>query len=88
MIQASNPLLSYAGANDVFNALQNLDFLAVSDVFMTPTAAQADLVFPAATNMEYADIGHYGLPHGYILARPKVAEPPHACWSDIRASRS
>ena len=83
-IQGSNPLLSYAGSDKVFQALHKLDFLVVSDLFMTPTAAMADLVLPAATNMEYNDIGHYGLPHGYILARPKIVDPPGECWPDMK----
>jgi anaerobic selenocysteine-containing dehydrogenase len=61
-----------------------LDFLAVSEIFMTPTAALADVVLPAATHFEFNDIGHYGLGHGYILARPAVVEPPAQCWPDIK----
>jgi len=30
------------------------------------------------------DIGHYGIGHGMILARPKVVEPPAECWPDIK----
>ena len=51
---------------------------------MTPTASMADLVLPAATHFEFNDIGHYGLGHGYILARPKVVDPPRACWPDVK----
>lgn len=83
-VQGSNPLVSYAGVDSVYKAFKQLDFIMVSDLFMTPTAAMADLVLPAATNMEYNDIGHYGLPHGYILARPKVVEPQGECWSDMK----
>jgi len=83
-VQGSNPLISYANADSTYKALAGLDFLAVSDLFMTPTAALADLVLPVATNMEYNDIGHYGLPHGYVLARPKVIEPQGECWPDIK----
>ncbi len=83
-IQGTNPLLSYANANETFEALKELDFLAVSEIFMTPTAQLADLVLPAATNFEFDDIGHFGLPHGFILARPKIVDPPGACWSDSR----
>jgi anaerobic selenocysteine-containing dehydrogenase len=51
---------------------------------MTPTAALADVVLPAATHFEFNDIGHYGLGHGYLLARPKVVNPPEECWPDIK----
>ncbi|MBW1668908.1 MAG: molybdopterin-dependent oxidoreductase [Deltaproteobacteria bacterium] len=82
--QGANPLLSYAESRLTLNALEKLDFLAVSDIFMTPTALLADIVLPAATTFEFNDIGHYGLGHGYILARPKVVDPPEECWPDLK----
>lgn len=82
-MQCTNPMLSWADAPGTRRALMALDFLAVSEVFMTPTAALADIVLPAATAMEFNDIGHYGLGHGYILARRKVVDPPAQCRSDI-----
>jgi anaerobic selenocysteine-containing dehydrogenase len=82
-IQASNPVMAWASSQDTIRALRNLDFLCVSEIFMTPTAALADLVLPAATHFEFDDIGHhYGLPHGYVLARPKIVDPPPLCWPD------
>lgn len=83
-IQGGNPLLSYANSRETHEALRKLDFLAVSEIFLTPTAQLADLVLPAATNFEFDDIGHLGLPHGFILARPKIVDPPEACWSDSK----
>jgi anaerobic selenocysteine-containing dehydrogenase len=59
-------------------------FIVVTDIFLTPSAAMADLVLPAATHFEFDDIGHFGLPHGFILARPKLTEPPGEAWSDLR----
>ena len=83
-IQCANPMLSYADARMTFEALMKLDFLTVSDIVMTPTASLADIVLPAATQFEFNDIGHYGLGHGIILARPKIVEPPEQCWPDIK----
>jgi anaerobic selenocysteine-containing dehydrogenase len=51
---------------------------------MTPTALYADIVLPAATQFEFNDIGHYGLGHGYILARPKIVDPPPECMPDMQ----
>jgi len=82
--QCCNPMLGYADSRQTYETLMNLEFLAVADIFMTPTAALADLVLPAATQFEFNDIGHYGLGHGYILARPKVVDPPDECWPDIK----
>ena len=81
--QCANPLLTYAQSDKTFEALLKLDFLAVSDIVMTPTASMADIVLPAATQFEFNDIGHYGLGHGYILARPKIVNPPADCRPDI-----
>lgn len=83
-VQCSNPMLAYADSRLTEKALKNLDFLAVADIYMTPTAMLADIVLPVATHFEVNDIGHYGLGHGYILARPKVVEPPGECWPDLR----
>ena len=83
-IQGTNPLLSYANAKESFEAMKKLDFLAVSEIFLTPSAQLADIVLPAATNFEFDDIGHFGLPHGFILARPKIVEPIGDCWSDSK----
>lgn len=82
-MQGTNPLITYADSRRTYEALMKLDFLAVSDVFMTPTAALADVVLPAATHFEFNDMGHYGLGHGYILARPKIVEPPSECRPDM-----
>jgi len=83
-MQGTNPLLAYADSRMTFAALMKLDFVAVSEIFMTPTAALADLVLPAATSFEFDDIGHYGLGHGYVLARPKLVDPPEECWPDLK----
>ncbi len=80
----SNPLLSWADSRYTREALLRLEIFVAADIFMTPSAALADFVLPAATHFEFDDIGHYGLGHGYILARPRVVEPPGECWPDMR----
>jgi anaerobic selenocysteine-containing dehydrogenase len=83
-VQVSNPLLTYSQARETVEALKSLDFLVVADIFMTPTAALADVVLPAATSFEFDDIGHFGLAHGWISARPQIVDPPGEAWPDIR----
>lgn len=83
-LQGTNPLVSHPDAEHTCQAIKQLDFLAVSEVFLTPTAQMADLVLPAATHFEFDDIGHYGFPHGYVLARPKIVDPPAECWPDAK----
>lgn len=82
--QATNPLITWADSRLTEEALLKLDFVVLSDVYLTPTALYADIVLPAATQFEFNDIGHYGLGHGFILARPKLVEPPPHCWPDIK----
>ena len=83
-IQCTNPVITHAGSPQTVAALNKLDFLAVADIVMTPTAALADVVLPAATQFEFDDIGHYGLGHGIVLARPKLVDPPPDCWPDLK----
>ncbi len=83
-LQGGNPLLSYANSKETFDAMRRLEFLAVSEIFLTPTAQLADILLPAASNFEFDDIGHLGLPHGFILARPKIVEPRGECWPDSK----
>ncbi|MBN2032732.1 MAG: molybdopterin-dependent oxidoreductase, partial [Deltaproteobacteria bacterium] len=83
-VQGTNSLITYADSRKTYDMFMKLDFVAVSEIFMTPTAALADVVLPAATTFEFNDIGHYGLGHGYVLARPKVVDPPEECWPDLK----
>ncbi len=79
----TNPLVAWADSKVTYEAFMKLDFVAVSEIFMTPTASLADIVFPVAHHFEMNDIGHYGIGHGMILARPKVVEPPEECRPDM-----
>jgi len=80
----TNPLVAWADSKLTYEAFKSLDFVAIADLFMTPTAAMADIVFPVAHQYEMNDIGHYGIGHGMILARPKIVEPPEECWPDMK----
>lgn len=51
-IMGENPVLADADANHVVHALEHLDFLVVQDIFLTETAALADVVLPAASFAE------------------------------------
>ncbi|PKM76828.1 MAG: molybdopterin oxidoreductase [Firmicutes bacterium HGW-Firmicutes-15] len=80
----TNPLVAWADSKLSYEAFKSLDFIAMAEIFMTPTASMADIVFPVAHQFEMNDIGHYGIGHGIILARPKVVDPPEECWPDIK----
>lgn len=51
----TNVATTYPNTPKVIDALKSLDFLAVHDIFMTPTAELADVVLPAAANLERDD---------------------------------
>lgn len=51
-ILGCNMLLTYTNAQEVYKALEKIDFLAVADMFMTPTVAMADIVFPVGSFLE------------------------------------
>lgn len=80
----TNPLVVWADSRLTYKAFMSLDFIAVNEIFMTPTASMADIVFPVAHQYEMNDIGHYGIGHGLVFARPKIVEPPDECWPDIK----
>jgi len=51
-VMGENPILSDPDVNKTTAALKNLDFLVVQDIFMTETAALADVVLPGVTFLE------------------------------------
>ncbi len=71
---SSNPVLTRANANEVYRALEKLEFMAVADFFITPTAELADIVLPAATWLEMDHIADFWKRHGYILPRRKAVQ--------------
>lgn len=80
----TNPLVTWANSGVTYEVFKSLDFVAMAEIFMTPTASMADIVLPVAHQYEMNDIGHYGIGHGMILARPKIVDPPPECWPDIK----
>ena len=78
---SSNPVMTRANAREVYRALEKVEFMAVSDFFLTPTAELADIVLPAATWLEMDYIGDFWKRHGYILPRRKVIQVGE-CRSD------
>lgn len=78
---SSNPLITRANAKEVYRALDKVDFMAVADFFLTPTAELADIVLPAATWLEMDYIGDFWKRHGYLLPRRKVVQVGE-CRSD------
>ena len=78
--QGTNLLNSLPDANTVHKALGKLDYLVVTDLFMTPTAELADIVLPATCYLE-RDAVHEGeyMPAANVVQ--KVAQTGE-CRSD------
>ena len=51
-VMGENSVLSHAHMSHTIQALENLDFLVVQDIFLTETAKLADVVLPAASFAE------------------------------------
>lgn len=60
LIAGGNPILTFPDSKTQTKAFRELDFLAVFDLFMTPTAQLANLVFPAADFLENLELHDYG----------------------------
>lgn len=71
---SSNPVMTRANARQVYRALEKVDFMAVSDFFLTPTAELADIVLPTATWLEMDYIGDFWKRNGYLLPRRKAVQ--------------
>ncbi|WP_316525679.1 molybdopterin-containing oxidoreductase family protein [Kitasatospora brasiliensis] len=70
LVHGSNLLLNYADSDRVRRALERLDFLAVVDLRMTPTAAMADVVLPVGGWLERDQIVEHA---HYVAARRAFA---------------
>ena len=71
---STNPMLTRANAKKVRDALEQVEFMVVSDFFLTPTAELADIVLPSATWLEMDYIGDFWKRHGYLLPRRKAVQ--------------
>jgi anaerobic selenocysteine-containing dehydrogenase len=79
----TNIVLSYANSEEVKKALMSLDFLVVADLFMTETAALADIVLPAATWMERSSVvSSLQTSYRHVHLQQKTVEPLEECRSD------
>ena len=80
----TNPILSYPDSKKTFDAFMSLEFSVVSEIFMTPTAALADIVLPAAWGMEHEELGYWPGWYEEIRAYPKLVDPPGEAWADTK----
>jgi formate dehydrogenase alpha subunit len=78
-VMGENPLLSDPDTSHIEHALSNLDFLVVQDIFLSETAAKADVVLPAASFAEkegtYTNTERRVQMSGKAISSPGQAHP-------------
>lgn len=83
LIFGSNAVISYSNAKRVEEAIRQLDFLVVCDLFMTPTAELADIVLPASSWLERDNvISSFQTSYTYTIVQQK-AITRHEARSDV-----
>lgn len=81
-VQGANPLISWSDSQATYKAIQKLDFLTVVDLFMTPTAALADIVLPVTTYLECDAISTH-VRYAMAQVQQKITSIDE-CWSDLK----
>ena len=81
MVFGSNIAVSAPNASHIQKRLAALDFLVVSDFFLSDTAALADVVLPSAQWAE--EEGTMTNLEGRVLLRKRAVEPPWGVRTDI-----
>ncbi|GHD92424.1 molybdopterin oxidoreductase family protein [Streptomyces naganishii] len=81
LLMGSNPVVSAPRAAHVEERLRSLDFLAVSDVVLSETAALADVVLPVAQWAE--ETGTTTSLEGRVLLRRRALSPPPGVRTDL-----
>ncbi|WP_026204187.1 molybdopterin oxidoreductase family protein [Actinomycetospora chiangmaiensis] len=81
MIMASNVVVSAPRAGHVRERLRSLDFLVVSDMFLSETAELADVVLPCVQWAE--EEGTMTNLEGRVLRRRRAVTPPSGVRSDL-----
>jgi assimilatory nitrate reductase catalytic subunit len=81
LVIGSNPIVSAPNATHVSRRLERLDFLAVTDFFLSETAAIADVVLPSAQWAE--EDGTITNLEGRVIRRRRALDPPGQARTDI-----
>jgi assimilatory nitrate reductase catalytic subunit len=81
LVMGSNVTVSVPSSGRITDALLRLDFLAVSDVVLSETAALADVVLPVAQWAE--ESGTMTNLEGRVLLRRRALAPPEGVRTDL-----
>lgn len=75
IVEATNPMLTYADTNRVYKAFMELDLIVVLDYYMTPTASLADYVLPSAAAFERPTFQAHGGVANMAYGGPAAVKP-------------
>ena len=81
LVLGSNVAVSAPHGNNIRDRLQSLDFLVVSDFFLSETAQLADVVLPSAQWAE--EEGTMTNLEGRVIRRRRAFEPPAGTLTDL-----
>jgi anaerobic selenocysteine-containing dehydrogenase len=82
LVMASNIAVSAPEATQLIERLGALDLLVVADIFLSETAALADIVLPITQWAE--DEGTMTNLEGRVIWRRRAKEPPPGVWTDAQ----
>ncbi len=88
IINATNPLLTYADTNRVFKALMGLDLIIALDYYITPSAAIADYILPCAGAIERPIFQIHGGVANTGYGGPAAVEPYYERKTDYDIFRA
>jgi formate dehydrogenase major subunit/formate dehydrogenase alpha subunit len=80
-VMGENPVITDPNMHHTISALNNLEFLVVQDIFMTETAALADVIFPATCSFEKD--GTFTNTERRVQRVRKAVEPPGRARNDL-----
>jgi len=85
VVSAGNPVAAWPDSRKVKSALEKLDLLVVSDLFMSETAKIADIILPVCSSVETLGLAYnYALTMGipFMMLSKKLIEPLGECRPD------
>ena len=86
LVVNTNYLNQFPNTNKIKQALKKLEFIAVLEQFMTPTARFADILLPTTTFLERNDID-FGVGTPFYGSVNKVIEPVGECKTHVEIAR-
>jgi len=80
IVQSGNPAVTMTDSNRVKKALEKLEFLVVIDLFMTRTAALADVILPAAGCFEETQLNRAYTRNNLVVLQNQVIDWQEESW--------